>query len=96
MVRNGGILTCLEAGSGKIMYRGRVGAGGPYYASPVVAADKLYLASGEGIVTVVQTGHALEVLARNELREEVLASPAFSNGVVYVRTKSALYAFGVQ
>jgi outer membrane protein assembly factor BamB len=94
LVRNGGILTCLDGVTGKVTYRGRVGAGGPYYASPEIAGDKLYLASGDGVITVLSTGPAPQVLARNDLGEPVFASPAFAHGVVYVRTSSALWAFG--
>ena len=94
MVRNGGILTCLDAANGTVLYRARVGAPGPYYSSPVVAGGKLFLASGEGIVTVLGTGAMLEVIAKNDLSEPVLATPAVSSGVLYVRTASALSAFG--
>jgi outer membrane protein assembly factor BamB len=93
LLRNGGILTCLDRTSGKVVYRQRVGAGGPYYASPVVAGNKLYVTSGDGVVTVLGTGLSLEVLARNDLDDPVLASPAFADRAVYVRTKSALWAF---
>lgn len=95
MVRNGGIITCLDESSGKMLYRGRVGAGGPYFASPVAAGDKLFVASGEGTVSVLGTGGAaLDVLAANELEEPIMATPAVSNGVIYVRTASGLSAFG--
>ena len=96
LVRNGGVLTCLDERTGKVMHRGRVGAGGPYYASPSIAGDKLYLASGDGVITVLSTGPSPEVLARNDLGEPVFASPAFAAGVVFVRTKSSLWAFGAK
>ena len=49
LVRNGGIATCLDAATGKVTYRARVGSPGPYYASPVAAAGRVYLASSEGV-----------------------------------------------
>jgi outer membrane protein assembly factor BamB len=94
MVRNGGVLTCVDGATGKVRYRNRVGAGGPYYSSPVVAAGKIFLASGEGTVVVLAAGDKLEVLARNDLREPVFASPAVLDGVLYVRTAAHLFAFG--
>jgi len=94
MIRNGGILTSLDAASGKIVYRARVGAPGPYYASPAVAGDRMFVASGDGIVSVVGIADAMNVLARNDLGEPVFASPAICDGVLYIRTASALMAFG--
>ena len=94
LVRNGGIVTCLDAASGKVLYRARAGAPGAYFASPVAAAGRVYLASSEGVVTVIAAGtDQLEVLARNELGEEIVATPAIVENAIYVRTLRALYAF---
>jgi outer membrane protein assembly factor BamB len=94
MVRNGGVLTCMDAATGKVVYRGRVGAPGPYFSSPVVANGRLILASGDGVVTVLGTGDHLEVLAKNDFAEEIRATPAVVGGVLYIRTASGLFAFG--
>jgi outer membrane protein assembly factor BamB len=94
MVRNGGVLTCLDAETGTLRYRGRLGAGGPYYSSPVVAAGKVFLASGEGTVVVLAAGDKFDVVARNDLREPIFATPAVLGGVLYVRTTAHLFAFG--
>jgi outer membrane protein assembly factor BamB len=93
-VTNGGIVTALDEASGKLIYRGRLGAGGLYYSSPVAAGDCLYFASSEGVVSVVKAGDKLEVLARNDLAEPIYATPAVVAGKLYVRTTSYLYAFG--
>jgi outer membrane protein assembly factor BamB len=93
-VRNGGILTCLDAATGRIFYRERLGAPGPYYSSPIAAGGRLFIGSGEGALVVFAPGDALKVLARNELGEPIYATPAVSpEGTLYVRTPSALYAF---
>jgi len=94
MVRNGGILTCMDAATGRVVYRGRVGAHGPYFSSPVIAGGRLYVTSGEGVVSVLALGDHLEVLATNDLGESVMATPAVAGGVLYLRTASALFAFG--
>ena len=91
---NGGIVTALDEASGKLVYRGRLGAGGLYYSSPVAAGDHLYFASGEGVVSVVRAGDKLEVVARNDLAEPIFATPAVVGGRLYVRTTGHLYAFG--
>jgi outer membrane protein assembly factor BamB len=92
--RNGGIVTCLDAQTGKVLYRQRNGAGGPYYSSPIVARGRIYVGSGEGTVVVFAPGDKLDVLARNDLGEEIFAAPAVTEGVLYVRTSGHLWAFG--
>ncbi len=96
MVRNGGIVTCLDAETGKVIFRTRApNAGGPYFASPVGAAGRVYLASGQGVVTVLAAGKdQLEALARNDLGEEIIASPAIVGRAILIRTSKNLYAFG--
>lgn len=94
LVRNGGIVTCLDAATGKVAFRARAGAPGPYYASPVAATGRVYLASSEGVVTVISAGKdQLEVLARNQLGEDIVATPAIVRKTIYVRTLHNLYAF---
>ena len=93
LVRNGGVVSCLDASSGKLLYRARVGAGGPYFASPLAAGGRVIVTSGDGVASVLSAGDHLDVLARNDLGEPVAASPAFADGVLYVRTASGLSAF---
>jgi outer membrane protein assembly factor BamB len=94
LIRNGGILTCLDAASGALVYRARVvGAPGPYFSSPVAANGRVIVASGDGVVSVLGTGDHLDVLAKNDLGEEIFATPAVVGGVLYVRTASNLFAF---
>ena len=94
LVRDGGIVTCLEAKTGRLLYRGRLGATGPYFASPVAGAGKVYAASREGAVVVFAAGDELKILARNDLDESIAATPALVDGKLYVRTEKHLYAFG--
>jgi outer membrane protein assembly factor BamB len=95
-VRDGGVVSCMEAQTGKLLYRERLGAGGSYYASPVAAGDRIYTASGEGKVVVFKAGDRFEVLARNDLQEPIMATPAIVDGQLYVRTAGYLYAFGTK
>jgi outer membrane protein assembly factor BamB len=94
LVKNQGIVSCLEAKTGKLLYRERLGEGGFYYASPVAGDGKVYFTSESGVVTVVRDGPKFEVLARNDLGEAVRATPALAGGRLYVRTDRHLYAFG--
>ncbi len=94
MVKTGGIITSLDPATGRILKEGRSpGALGEYYASPVAADGKVFLANTEGKITVLKAGAEWEVLAVNEINDEVNATPALSDGRVYVRTRSALYCF---
>ena len=94
MVTNGGIASCYDAQTGKMLYRHRLGAGGFFYASPVAASGNLYASSYNGVVVVFKAGEQGEVLARNDLGERIVATPALVDGRVYVRTEGHLYAFG--
>ena len=94
MVKTGGIITSLDPATGRILKVGRSpGALGEYYASPVAADGKVFLANTEGKITVLKAGAEWEVLAVNEIGDEVYATPALSDGRLYVRTRGALYAF---
>lgn len=95
MVKNGGMVTCLDSKTGKEIYQAKLGAGGPYYTSPVVGDGKIYVASARGTVTVFKTGDKLEVLSRNEFKERISATPALVDGKIYLRTNKHLYAFGL-
>ncbi len=94
MIKNGGIITCADAESGTVYYRERLGASGPYLASPIVANGNIYISSSNGIITVVKAGNQLEILAQNDLGENIYSTPAVIGNTLYVRTKENLYAFG--
>ncbi|HYO80701.1 MAG TPA: PQQ-binding-like beta-propeller repeat protein [Bryobacteraceae bacterium] len=95
LMKEGGILTALDAASGKVVKQGRLpGALDYYYASPVAGDGKLYVTSQEGHISVIRAGADWEVLTRNDMDDETFATPALLDGKVYVRTRSALYCFG--
>ena len=91
---NSGIVYCRVAKTGELVYSGRLGAPGFYYSSPVAADNKIYIASEEGVVVVLEAGEQLKVLATNKLDGAILATPALADGNIYVRTENSLYAFG--
>ena len=88
-----GNLTCLDAATGKQLYRERTHRH-RHRASPVYADGHIYLTSRDGIVNVVKAGRKFEIVARNSIEEAVAASPVVSNGVLYLRSYQALYAIG--
>ncbi len=94
MIKNGGIVSCMDANSGKLLFRERLGAAGPYYSSPICADGRIHIASGKGTITVFAAGDTLQILAKNDLKERVFATPAVVDNKLYVRTVKHMYAFG--
>jgi outer membrane protein assembly factor BamB len=94
-VTNQGVLTCWNAKTGEQLYQKRIGEqGGAYSASPVAADGKLYLAMEDGEVNVVKTGPEFQLLSRNPIGEVLMATPAISEGVLYVRGMQHVFAIG--
>lgn len=95
LMKEGGIVSSLDPASGEILKQGRTpDALEQYYASPVAADGKIFLASASGKVTVLKAGAQWEILAMNDLDEEVWATPAIAGSNLYIRTRNALYSFG--
>ena len=87
-----GIVTCVDAATGKEHWRERVG--GEFYSSPIWIEGRLYCISKYGQIVVLAASKKFEVLARMELDEKTFATPAVANGVMYLRTQSRLYSVG--
>lgn len=95
LVKNGGFLTCLNATTGEPLYvEKKLDAGGDYYASPVAADGKIILTSRKGMVTMVKAGDAFEVMARNNLEDSILATPALVDNIIYFRLSNRVLAIG--
>jgi len=94
MIKNGGIISCFNTESGRLLYRESLGASGAYFSSPIAANDRIYIASRNGIVTVIEAGDELNKLAQIDLDEIIMATPAVVDNKLYIRTAGSLYAFG--
>lgn len=92
-VKNGGVLICRDPANGQMISEERLGAVGGYYASPVAAAGRIYTASDRGVVTVLQAGDKLQVLAQADVKEAIMATPALVEDTLYVRSAGHLWAF---
>lgn len=93
LVKDGGIVTVLDAVSGKLMRQSRARGEGNYYASPVAGDGKVVIASGGGVVTLLKAGAQTEVVYSRDFAERIAATPVLVDGHIYVRTEKALYAF---
>ena len=94
MLKDGPLLTCLDAKTGKPVYAERVKAGARYYASPVAANGHLYIAALDGTVAVIVAGEdAPDVASSVKLAEPVRATPAIAHNTLFIRSDKFLYAF---
>lgn len=93
LVKDGGILTSVDANNGSVIKRARLPTIGKYYSSPVLGNEKIYVLSERGRLSVIAAKGQWEVLATVDFKEDVYATPAISNGCVFVRTVSNLYCF---
>jgi outer membrane protein assembly factor BamB len=93
MILDGGNVVCLNSRTGKIIFRGRLGAPGAYLSSPLYANGHIYFASYNGKITIIKPGNKLNIIARIDLHERIAASPVAMDNMLYIRTDSALYAF---
>ena len=89
MVDDGGVATCVEAQTGKEVWKERLG--GNYSASPIDCGGKVYFFDQDGKATVIEAAREYKVIAVNRLEDGFMASPAVSGGALFLRTKSALY-----
>jgi outer membrane protein assembly factor BamB len=89
MVNDSGVLTCLEAASGKQLWRQRLR--GNFAASLLYGDGHVYCFSREGVTTVVKAARDYEAVAKNTLDAGFMASPAVSGKTLFLRTKEYLY-----
>jgi outer membrane protein assembly factor BamB len=95
VLANNGVFDTYDITTGKENYRQRlplVGSG--YSASPVAADGKIYLSNEDGEMLVIEAGASFKHLATNSMGEMLMATPALSQGVMYVRGSHTLFAIG--
>lgn len=92
VVSDAGIATCFDAKTGTTHWSERLGGG--FSASPAFAEGKLYFLNEEGVGSVVKAGKTFELVAKNELGERTLASPAVLDNAILVRSVSAIWKIG--
>jgi outer membrane protein assembly factor BamB len=92
-----GPLYAIDARTGTTIYQKSLEAKQRVYRGNMVYADgKIYIVGVEGIGVVVEAGRKFKQLAANELKEKTYASPAISNGRIYIRTWGHLYCIGTK
>ena len=89
IVSDNGVASCLDARTGKILWKERLG--GNFSASPLAAPERIYFLNEEGETTVVAPGKAFKKLATNSIEGRTQASLAASNNAIYLRSARFLY-----
>ncbi|HWS56434.1 MAG TPA: PQQ-binding-like beta-propeller repeat protein [Pyrinomonadaceae bacterium] len=85
-----GVLSAFDAKTGRLIYQERLPTS--FSASPVAADGKLYLPSEDGDVYVVRAGPRYELLAKNSMGEPLMATPAVTDGMLIIRSRTHVYA----
>jgi outer membrane protein assembly factor BamB len=94
LIKEGGIFTSLDPKTGALFKQARLtGALGQYWSSPVAGDGKIYVSNQEGKVTVLSASAQWQILAINDLDDEIFATPAIDHGHIYLRTRGTLYCF---
>lgn len=93
MVKDGGIVTQIEAAGGTMLREERLPGMGAYYASPVAADGKVYFSSEQGVVTVMANEPGWRLLGSRDFKEKIYATPVASESGLLIRTVRALYSF---
>jgi outer membrane protein assembly factor BamB len=86
---NSGVAACLDALTGEELWKERIG--GNFDASPIEAGGHVYYVSRDGVATVLDSGRDFRVLSSNELDGTFKASPAVSDGAIFLRSDTHLY-----
>ncbi len=92
LIKEGGIITTLDAATGKPIKQGRAKGPGAYFASPVAGDGKVYLASDKGVVTVLEASKSWSVISSHDFGERICATPVIDGGQIILRTGKAVYA----
>ena len=96
LVKDGGILTCLNTKTGQISKQGRLSVRGKFYSSPVSGDGKIYVVSERGQLCVLSANADWQELATADFEEDVYATPAIADRRIYIRTVGHLYCFGLK
>ncbi len=88
-----GQVHCIEAATGNIIWTENLGK---QYSSSVLANGLVYMPNDEGIITVIKPGAEFEMIAQNSIGEKMNASPAISNGKIYLRGDKHIYCIGAK
>jgi outer membrane protein assembly factor BamB len=92
-VKDGGIVTKINAVTGNVLQEKRLPSMGSYYASPVSAAGKILFASQPGVVSIISNESEWKPISSHDFGEKIYATPLAAERSLFIRTEKALYCF---
>jgi outer membrane protein assembly factor BamB len=93
LVDDGGVASCWDVKTGNQHWKERLSGKG-HHASAVAADGRIYLTADDGMTFVLKASSEFEILAKNPLGDKVFASPAFSNGEIFIHSGKAMWCIG--
>jgi outer membrane protein assembly factor BamB len=93
MVKEGGIVTKLDAATGELLQEERLPGFGNYFASPVAGDGRVYFASESGTVSAVAAQRDWQLVSSRDFHEKIYATPCLNGDRLFLRTDRALYCF---
>lgn len=89
-----GSVICYDAGTGKEIYRAKLGSSQSFIASPVASDGKVYIVDEQGTVYIIRDGISFKQLAEIPMNDICLTAPAITDGIIFFRTQRYLFAVG--
>ena len=89
-----GIVVCIDANSGKVLYNAKLGNSNSFIASPVASDGKLYIVDEQGTIYIIKDGITFKKLAEIPMNDICLTAPAITDGMIFFRTQKYLIAVG--
>ena len=94
VVKKGGLSSSFDAATGSTHWElARIKNIGDYYGSPVAADGKIYVPGENGFIVVLEQGPKMKFLAKNDIGEPCLATPALADGRIFIRGRQSLFCF---
>lgn len=91
LIKGGGISTCYDISEGKQLWGPkRIQNSCEYFASPIYGDHKIYIAGENGFIVVLESGPEQEILAKNDMGDSILGTPAIADGSLFIRTRGKL------
>ncbi len=89
-----GVIACFNASNGELLWEYEADQG--FYASPMIAGDKIYCLDLDGIMHIFKKDKTMQLLGKPELGEQSVSTPAFANNKIFLRSRETLYCIGNQ
>jgi len=97
LIKAGGIATCFEAKTGEALWSPkRIQNEGEYFASPVYGDGKVFVGAANGNVVVLENSAEFPILAKNDMGDPVLGTPAIADGAIFIRTRESLFCIALE